>query len=138
MTVLAVPGTYAHQLNKPCNRKVLDAFQKNKKDTTEDFIKLFLWLTKTLRPTPAWNKPKTNIKLREIKGKLEATLANAKSGKSSAHAVANDLINTINHCATLNISATSATQPNPGVPADLDQFEAKLQELLVMGLATIK
>jgi hypothetical protein len=138
MTVLEVPGTYAHQLNKPSNRKVLDAFQKNKKDTIEDFINLFLWLTKTLRPTPAWNKPKTNIKLREIKGKLEATLAKAKSGKSSAHAVANDLINTIKHCATLNINATSAAQLNPGVPADLDQFEAELQELLVTGLATIK
>ena len=135
MTVLALEGTYAHQLNKPGNYEVLDAFSKNKKDTTEDFIKLFLWLTKTLRPTPAWNKPKTNIMLRKVKGQLEATLANAKSGKSSAHAVAGTLLNTINHCATMPINATSSVQPNPGVPADLDQFEAKLQEIVAVVLA---
>ena len=138
MTMIEIPATYAHQLNKPGNREVLKAFAENTEDTVEDFIKFFLWLTNTLRFTPAWNKPRTNIKLREIKSKLEATIAGAKSGKSSASAVAKDLTRIIKRCTTLLISDAQQPQPNPGVPADLDQFEAKLQELLAMGLATIK
>ena len=130
MKMIDLPGTYVHQLNKPANRLVLEGFQQDSDKDVKKFIRLFLWLTAMLRTTPAWNKPKTNIKIREIKSKLEATIVGAKRNKSSSYAVANDLIRKIEYCKNLDVSANTVREVNPGVPTDLEQFEAELVKLL--------
>lgn len=130
MKLIDMEGTYAHQLNKPANRIILEHFATDKDKDIKKFSSLFLWITATLRDTPAWNKPKTNYMIREIKSKLEATLASAKKGKSSAHAVAGGLLNTITYCSRTDAGFSQAPKANPGVPSDLEQFEAELRKLL--------
>ena len=130
MKMIDLPGTYVCQLNKPANRLVLEAFKEDKDKDVKKFIRLFLWLTATLRETPAWNKPKTNIELRKIKEKLEATIAGAKKGTSSGYAVAGYLIGKIEYCRDLDISDHAGRKTNPGVPVDLEHFEDQLKALL--------
>lgn len=134
MKMIDLPSTYVHQLNKPANRLVLETFKEDKDKDVKKFIRLFLWLTATLRETPAWNKPKTNIELRKIKEKLEATIVGAKKGTSSGFAVAGYLIGKIEYCRCLDISDHAGRKANPGVPTDLDQFEAQLKNMLVAAI----
>lgn len=130
MKLIDMEGTYAHQLNKPANRIILEHFAADKDKDIKKFSSLFLWITATLRGTPAWNKPKTNYMIRETKSKLEATIAGAKKGKSSAHAIAGALLNTITYCTRTDSAYSQAPKSNPGVPADLEQFELELRKLL--------
>ena len=124
--------TYCHHLNKPENYKVLKAYADDKDKSAEKFINLFLWLVETLRPTKAWNKPKTNQMIHEIKGKLEATIAKAKNGTSSAYGAAGYLIGKINWTSKLLVSqGKGRPEYNPGVPADLDTFIAQLESMSV-------
>lgn len=135
--MIELEGTYCHHLNKPENYQVLEAYAKDKSKYTKDeklekFIKLFLWLVDTIRPTKAWNKPKTNKMIREIKDMLEATIVGAKRGKSSARAVANYLIDKIEHTSKLLVSQGKGRPDfNPGVPEDLDTFIAQLEAMSV-------
>ena len=130
MKLISLPSTYAHQLNKPANKLVLEGFADDKDKDVKKFIRLFLWLIAVLRDTPAWNKPKTNMKIREIKEKLEATIAGAKRGTSSAFAVAGGLLRIIGYCCVTDVAASAASKINPGVPTDLEQFEDQLKEML--------
>lgn len=132
MKLINMEGTYACQLNKPANRIILEHFATDKDKDVKKFSRLFLWLIATLRGTPAWNKPKTNYKIREIKDKLEATLAGAKRGTSSGYAVAGDLIRIINYCRYADAEFSQAPRVNPGVPSDLEQFEAELEKMLTV------
>ena len=68
--------------------------------------------------------------LHEVKAKLEASIAKAKYGTSSAYGVAGKLLGTIAYCKELDVAGGHKRYYNPGVPADLEQFEAKLQEIL--------
>lgn len=130
MKMIEVEGTYAHQLNKPANKRVLDMVAADKDKDINKFIRFFLWLVAALRDTPAWNKPKTNEMIHRVKAMLEATIANAKSGKASAFRVAGELLGTIARCKELDVTGGNKHYSNPGVPADLEQFEARLQEML--------
>lgn len=130
MKMIDLPSTYVHQLNKPANRLVLEGYAKDKDKDVHKFARLFLWLVETLRSTPAWNKPKTNMKIREIKEKLEATIVGAKRGTSSGYAVAGSLLNSIENCRNMYVSEAAGRKTNPGVPTDLESFEAQLKELL--------
>jgi hypothetical protein len=130
MKMINLEGTYAHQLNKPANRHVLDMVAADKDKDVNKFIRFFLWLVAALRDTPAWNKPGTNEMLHKNKARLEATIAEAKSGKASAYRVAGELLGTIANCKKLDVTGGNKRYPNPGVPADLERFEAKLQEML--------
>jgi hypothetical protein len=69
--------------------------------------------------------------IREIREKLEATIARAKRGKSSSYRVAGNLLNTIDYWGSMELNCGRPPEPNPGVPADLEQFEAELKKLLV-------
>lgn len=109
---------------------MLKAYAKDKDKSAEKFAKFFVWLVKTLRPTKAWNKPKTNMKIREIKSKLEATIAKAKRGKSSSFSIAGELINIVDYCTELNVSDSKGRpEYNPGVPEDLDTFIDQLESM---------
>lgn len=130
MNIIDLPGTYVHQLDKPANRLVLEAFKEDRDKDVKKFIRLFLWLIATLRETPAWNKPKTNIELHKIKEKLEATITGAKRGTSSSYAVAGYLIGKIEYCRNLPVSEAASRQDDPGIPVDLELFEEQLKAIL--------
>lgn len=132
MKLIDMNGTYAHQLNKSANRIILEHFAADKDKDVKKFISLFLWLTATLRETPAWNKPKTNCMIRDVKQKLEATIAGAKKGTSSGYAVAGGLLRTITYCCVTDAEFSQAPKANPGVPSDLGQFEAELKKMLAV------
>jgi hypothetical protein len=130
--MIELDTTYCHHLNKPDNYYVLKAYADDKDKSTEKFINFFLWLVKTLRPTKAWNKPKTNQMIHEVKGKLEATIAKAKNGTSSSFRVAGDLIRTVKYTAKLSVyQGKGYPKYNPGVPEDLDTFIAQLESMSV-------
>lgn len=124
MTLCECTGTYVHHLNKPENMAVLKAFRDENDKSVERLATFDLWLINTLRPTAAWGKPKTNMMINEIITKTKNTIAGAKKDKTSAHAVANRLINKIKWCST---QEAHASRPyNPGLPSDFADFEKQL------------
>lgn len=124
MTACELPGAYVHHLSKPENMTVLKAIASDKDKSVEKLAKFVLWLINTLRSTPAWGKPKTNMMLIEIINQTKATINKAKRGTSSAYAIAGRLINKVNYCKTLEVCASCPN--NPGLPADFVDFEEQL------------
>lgn len=124
MTLCELPGTYVHHLNKPENMAVLKATFLDKDKSLEKLAKFVLWLINTLRRTPAWGKPKTNMMINEVVDKTKATINKAKRGTSSAYAIAGNLINKVNYCKALEAYASRPI--NPGLPADFAAFEEQL------------
>jgi hypothetical protein len=128
MTLTALPNTYVGQLNKKENMDKLIATSKDKDRNVKKLAAFTLWLINTLRPTPAWGKPKTNEMINGVIDKTKATIAGAKRNTTSAYAVANSLINKINWCSTQE--ARGGYPPNPGLPADLADFEKQLIDIV--------
>lgn len=128
MTLCELSSTCVGQLNKPENMAVLKAVSKDRDRSVKKLAAFTLWLINTLRPTPAWGKPKTNMIINEIITKTKATINGAKKDTTSAYAVANRLINKVNWCRTQE--AYPSHPNNPGLPADLAEFEKQLSDII--------
>lgn len=124
MTLCELESTYVGQLSKPENMTVLRAFAADKDKSVKKLAEFDLWLINTLRLTPAWNKPKTNMMVNGIITKTIATINGAKKGKTSAYAIAGMLINKVNWCSAQEAHASHPA--NPGLPANFADFEAQL------------
>lgn len=128
MTLTALPNTYVGQLNKPENMNVLVATAADKDKSVKKLAAFVLWLINTLRPTPAWGKPKANEMINMVIRKTKATIAGAKRDTTSAYAIAGMLKNKVNYCRTQE--ANGWCPPNPGLPADLADFEKQLADIV--------
>lgn len=133
MTLTALSNTYVGQLIKPENMAMLKTTAKDKDRSIKKLAAFTLWLINTLRPTPAWGKPKTNMMINDVVSKTKATIDLVNSGfkgikgTTSAYALANVLINKVNWCSTQE--AAGGRPYNPGLPTDLADFEKQLSDI---------
>ena len=108
-------GTYVGQLNKPTNKATLEWYVKEGDRSPHTFASYYFWLIGALQDTPAWGKPKTITMVNELTRSVRATLTGAKTGKSSAPAHANKMLNKIAWCskkpATGNTWGTEELEP---------------------------
>jgi hypothetical protein len=95
MTLGQLPTTWMHHFGKPENKAQLRTFSSEKVKGLEPLIRFYRWCISVVDGTPAWNVSGVNEKINEITDSIMAHITNAKTGKKSAHRLANDMLNTM-------------------------------------------
>lgn len=95
MKLKNVETTYICQLSKPQNIQMLNRYIIRRDKSGKELASYYRDLTDALKPTPCWGVSGVNKMINELTDKVRNTLRQAKSGKTSAYAHANSLVNKI-------------------------------------------
>ena len=96
-----VETTFVCQLNK--NRKMLEAYKARRDKSGKELAHYYADIIDCLVGTPAWGVSGVNKMVNELTNNVRATLNKAKSGKTSAYAHANKMLNYINRYASKEV-----------------------------------
>lgn len=128
MKLIELASTYLHHINKPENRAILEEFSRRRDGSGAELVRYYLALTNMLHNTPAWGKPGVIAMLNELCTAMRAVLNHAKSGKTTAYAHANKLLNKLKYFADQEASGHYAVATEPFQALS----EAELRQLALM------
>ena len=95
MKLKNVETTYICQLSKPQNIQMLNRYIIRRDKSGKELASYYRDLTGALKQTPCWGVSGVNKMINELTDKVRNTLNQTKSGKTSAYAHANSLVNKI-------------------------------------------
>ena len=89
--------TYIGQFSKPQNKALLEAYKERSDRSPAELKRYYVDVVTILANSKAWGVSGVNKMINELTAAVRATLYKAKSGKTSAPAHANKMLNCIKH-----------------------------------------